>query len=365
MNNATRKVGTREFVALILLSLGIKFTDTTPTILFKETANAAWMVPFISGLVMIVPFIFLLKILKTYENLDLIAIIHDLFGKYVGWFIGMTLFFISFSSSISNTRSYVDIINTMFFPETSKVLIYLVFVGLAYFVANRGLQSITNTVWISLPYIKVSLIFIILLIWKNIHVGYLFPIAGYGWTNVMKQGVSYSSITSDLLFFSMLFPFFKDYKTFKTASFIGYGIVLVEIAIFWGMYIMLFDYPGIEIISYPFQEITRMLKLGRYVSNIEALFLGFWTVASIVRFAIYIYVSTATFAYTFKLKEFEPLLLPFSFLIILLGVLPENNVINAYIFRGEFILQGSWIFLFLLPPILWSVMKWKKAGAAK
>lgn len=122
---------------------------------------------------------------------------------------------------------------------------------------------------------------------------------------------------------------------------------------------MFFDYIGMRHSPYPFQELTRSVQLGQHLSNAEALFLGFWSVASIVRFAVYLYISVASFAYSLNIKEFEPLLLPFATLSVLLGSLPDNLIFNSFILRADFVLNMTWFYLITLPPLIWVVAKLK------
>lgn len=352
-----RKLGTRELFALITITLGIKFTDMTATLLYKETAQAAWMVPIISGVIIIIPLFCTLKLLKHYGDLNIVDITYKVTGKFFGFLIGMTLFLVAYSATVIDSRSYVDIINTMYFPSTSSIHLYFVLVGSSYYLANRGLLAIGRTAWVTYPYIKVSLFFIIILLWSDLYFGYLFPLAGHGFKQIALHGASYASITSDLLFFSILFPFFKDYKSFKKATLLGLGVSILELVIFFAVFIMYFDYPSIDFIAYPFHEITRMVTFGRYVSHIEALFFAFWSVASLIRFAVYLYISTAFFGYTAKIKEFEPLLLPFAILTIMLGLLPENLVQNVLLLRSNGILLITSIIIFIIPVTLLIVAK--------
>ncbi|WP_409251989.1 GerAB/ArcD/ProY family transporter [Bacillus sp. SCS-153A] len=352
-----RKLGARELFALITITLGIKFTDMTATLLYKQTAQAAWMIPLVSGLIMLIPLSCILILLKHYGDRNIIDITYKVTGKYFGFLIGMILFLIAYSATIVDSRSYVDIINTMYFPSTSSTQLFLVLVGSSYFLANRGLLAIGRTAWITFPYIKVSLFFIVVLLWSELYFGYLFPLTGYGLKEVAIQGTSYASITSDLLFFSILFPFFKDYKSFKKATLLGLGVSIFELMFFLVIFIMYFDYPSIEFIAYPFHEISRMVTFGRYVSHIEALFFAFWSVASLIRFAVYLYISTAFFAYTAKIKEFEPLILPFAGLTIMLGLLPENVVQNVLLLRSNIILLTTSVLLFIIPITLLLVAK--------
>jgi spore germination protein KB len=308
-------------------------------------------------MIMFIPLICILILLKHYGDRNIIDITYKVTGKFFGFLIGMIFFLIAYSATIIDSRSYVDIINTMYFPSTSSTHLFFVLVGSSYFLANRGLLAIGRTAWITFPYIKVSLFFIVVLLWSELYFGYLFPLAGYGLKEIAIQGASYASITSDLLFFSILFPFCRDYKSFKKATLLGLGVSTLELMIFFAVFIMYFDFPSIEFIAYPFHEISRMVTFGRYVSHIEALFFAFWSVASLIRFAVYLYISAAFFSYTSKIKEFEPLILPFAVLAIMFGLLPENVVQNVLLLRNNIILMITSVLLFIIPVTLLIVAK--------
>ncbi|MFK4996772.1 hypothetical protein ACI2OX_02240 [Bacillus sp. N9] len=62
---ADGKIGTRELTSIILLSLGMKLSDTTPNQLYTGGENAAWAMPFIFLITIGVPFLLLLRLLKN------------------------------------------------------------------------------------------------------------------------------------------------------------------------------------------------------------------------------------------------------------------------------------------------------------
>lgn len=353
-----RGMGPREFFAIIVLTVGIKFTDTTPTILFQKTMNGAWILPFITGFIMLViPFPFLLKLVKHYKDKGFIQIIFQITGKYFGTIISLVLFTIAFSATVIDSRGYVDIMNIMFYTQTDKIFLYSVFMFVIFFIAKLGFKVIGNTAWLSFPYIFAVFALAVVAIWGDLRINFLFPLGGPGIYDLLREGVLHSSIMGDLIFFSVIFPYIKDYKTYKFVSFFAYGFIIFELALFYAIYVMLFDFPGVMHIAYPFQEMTRILEMGVYVTNIEALFLGFWTLASVVRFSVYLYVSVAIFGYTFNMKDFRPLMLPFAALTVMLGMLPENPVESALILRAKYILNTTWVIIVFLPPLLWVIAK--------
>lgn len=159
---------------------------------------------------------------------------------------------------------------------------------------------------------------------------------------------------------AMIFPFVKGFNSFKKGILIGYGIVVMELSLFLAVFIAFFDYPTFEFIAYPFHELLRMIRLGRFVSHVESLFFAFWCVASIIRFSFYLYISAYVFSATLKIKEFEPLLLPLAALTVVIGIIPENNIKNMLYFRGDFILTFGSLLLFFIPILIYIVSKGKE-----
>lgn len=317
------KIGSRELFASIVFIIAFKVTDMTPSILFKDGKSASWILPIISGLVVIIPLLALLYLLKKYKDKGIIEITYLLTGTYVGFIIALFLFLFYLLDTAVNSRNYVDIMSTMFFPRTPimATLSFLLFGG--YCIARQGIEGIGRT----------------------------------GIQNLFVSGVKNSPILSDIFVFAAVFPFVRSYKDFKKASLLGLGTSILTMLIYLLIFTMVFDYPPMEIISFPYQQLTTFVKVGRSIERIEPVYFFFWTLAAAIRFAIYIYLTTLLFAQVFKLKEFKPLLLPMTWLIILLGMLPENSVQEIFIIREKYLLNGTWEVFILLPLILIAIYK--------
>lgn len=93
------KVGTREFFSIILIAIGMKITDTTPSHLYLKGANAAWIIPFFYLVTVGIPFLLLLSLLKKHEK-GLVDLIFHLTGKFGGFLISFILFLLLFLSII-------------------------------------------------------------------------------------------------------------------------------------------------------------------------------------------------------------------------------------------------------------------------
>jgi spore germination protein KB len=352
------KIGTREFFAVIALMIGIKISDTTSAILSQAGKNATWMIPIVAFLTFLPSFLLLLRLLNHYQNKHLIELIQHLLGKYIGFLVGFIIFMIVFLALAIDSRNYIDTLTTMYFPASPNLGVYFIFIGGCFFIAKRGLESIASTAWLLVPYIKIVMFILILFLLNQVIWLRVFPLLGWGPLTVLKEGVQKAAIFGDLFILTILFTTVKDTKIFKKVSIFGGIFTCIEIVVFFLLYCLLFDYESIDKVAYPFHEVTRYIALGQFFTNIETFFLPFWLLASLVRFSLYLYFTTWIFGAIIKLKEFEPLLLSFGFLAVGFGVLPENPIINALIYREQLLMYSSIIFIGL-PYLLWITAKVK------
>ncbi|VEF49822.1 spore germination protein [Bacillus freudenreichii] len=357
MKAADGKIGTREFFSLVFLSVGIKATDTTPNILFDLGGNAAWMMPIFSFFVIGVPFFLLLWLMKKHEK-GLIELLFHLFGKYLGGFIGFILFLIIFSGMFIYGRSYIDIVNVMFYPQAPVLLLlFLLLVACSFLIAKRGLEAIGRAAWFIIPITFIILFLLVIAVLHEVNWMQIFPFAGPGFKQVVKGSITHSSIFGNIILFAALFPFVRSYKTFRLASFLGLGVSCVTITLFIAIYVMVFDYPEIINMAYPYQQLTRIASLGGITTHIESLFLGIWIHGAAIYFAITLYVSAYFFSGALRLDKFEPLLLPFVGLAFLLGI-QQDNVFHVTQARN-ILIEYSSVILIVLPFCLWITDLWK------
>lgn len=353
---ADGKMGTREFTSIILLSIGMKITDSTPSQLYIAGENAAWMMPLFFIILIGVPFFILLSLMKKHQK-GLIDLIFSLTGKYLGTIITFSLFLMLSIGVIWSVRSYITIVNTAYFQQAPIQALLFLMLLFCFFVAKRGLETISRSAWFIIPTIEILLIVLIVSVWKEVDWMRIFPIAGPGFKQLIKESASTSGLFSELILLTAFFSFTRSYKSFRLAAFIGFTISCFKMVLFLALYVAVFDYPSTLKMLYPHQQLTRIAEFGESMSHVEGVFFIFWMVGSIIRFSIYLYLIAFLFAGSLRLDKFEPLVLPLTGLIFL-GALLFENVFILNPFRRQFFSIVSWI-LMLLPFILWVIDRWK------
>lgn len=357
------KVGVKEYAAILIFAMGLKVTDTTPINFYKISKNAGWMIPLISVPIALVSLYCLLKLLEKYKDKNYIEIIYKLTGKRIGLLLGAVIFFNKFSLTVVNTRSYVDIISTLYFPRTPMIVLATIFVGSSFIMAWLGIEAIGRTAWMVFPWIFFTMILYIVLTANLYEVGFLFPIAGSGISKTIKGGITSSGIFSELITFAVIFPQIKSFKDFKNASYFSIVYNTVIITFFCAIYVMVLDYPSVIYSNYPFHTVARLIYGGRFISNTESFFMIFWIIASVVRFGIYAYTNTLVLSYTLRLKDAKPLFATVAALTLALSLLPDNSYQMAANLRKS-IFAYSVVPMYIIPVLLLLMSKWRGGNAS-
>lgn len=352
------KIGVREFCAIVLFSLSLKATDNTPCLLIKSGESASWTIPIISGIFLLIPLLALQSLLKSNKDKGLTDIIYKLTGKYIGFVLIFSLFTIILISTILTGRTYIEILTTLFYPSTPVIVIYMVLMGASCFIATRGFENLGRSCYIALPYLFAAIVLLIISVYRLFDFNFIFPIAGPGVIDVTKSAFQYTSMLSDILILSIFFPFVRDYNKYKIGSMLGVGCSILIISFFIFCFLCVYGYPTLKILNFPFHELARASSLGKSINNLDAAFLGFWLIAVTLHFAIYLYALAALFSFTFKLNEFEPLILPFTALIIILGMMLKSGIETTFYYR-DMLLKISTFLLIPLPIILLAVSKFR------
>jgi hypothetical protein len=270
------KIGLREFLSIFIFSLVIKLTESTPVLMVKYGGTGGWILPIISYLVILIPFLIIQRLLKENKNKGLLDIIAGYGGNYIGFLIGNVLLLVTISSLILSCNNYVHILSTMYFPKSPILAIYICLVCLSCFAATKGIIIVGRACLIALPYMVIVIILLMISIWTQLDYRLALPIGGTGVIEELKSGFKFSSILGDCIVLSVFFPYAKNYSEYKIASNIGLLISAVMLSLFNYAFLTMFGFSYLRILSYPYHELIRTARLGDAINNIDAFYLGFW-----------------------------------------------------------------------------------------
>jgi len=357
MDQSRGKIGIREYVAIVILVVGVKLSDDTPAIFADFLKNALWMAPILIGLLSIIPIYLTIKVITAYKNKNLHDVILHLFGRYMGNFLSCILLLGGLIALILDSAVYVDIIGTMYFTETPILLIYIVFMAVCAYGAKKGLEHIGSVSWLVLFYIKFSVLMAFILALMESRVPHIFPIFGPGYWEVVKTSTSHVSIFAEFFYMGLIAPYIANVKAFKKGTWIALVIIVVELTISYLLYIFVFDFEGLIFLDYPYQELIRLTRLG-FLTNIETFFFPFWIIASFIRFAVYLYLISLFLGGIFNIKNFEFMAPIIATIVVIFGMAPEAPTFTLLKMRELLLHSISPMFVFV-PCLMWIVAKLK------
>ncbi len=341
----------REIAAMVLIIVGIKLSDSTLALLAQKAQNGFWLIPII-GFVCIFPsFLILLYLLKKYKDKNLIEMFEQLLGKWGGKILGIILFLFALFTTTVQSRNYVEQIKLLYFPESPTIAIFFIFFTVAFFGAKRGIEVIGYTTWIGLLFVKLSAFLIVILVFGDVVFERIYPIFGADFSIVLKEGFLKSSMFGELIFFLIAYLAAQDTKMFRKGSIIAACIAILEITLYCIIYVTVFDYNSVSKIAFLFHDITQFINMGQYFTNIETIFMVFWLFAAFLKFIILGYIIVWIYGAVFHIRNFEPLLLPFYFIIGSYGLLPFSSARNELVFHDQ-LLNTMSPFLIIFPYIL-------------
>lgn len=355
-------VGFREYFAIVFFSIATKATDMSVVPLFRDGLNAAWLIIIGSFLMVIPSILFLNHVLKRYQSLHILEITERTLGKLFALIYSFIIFCFAFSNVSSDTRSYMDQLITVNYPKTPLFVIYFIFLIICIWIAKKGWETIASIAWLVFPLITISLGLLVILALKDSIFLRTFPIFGLGEWKIAKASFRFTPIFMDVFIFAILYPMVKDHKTYTQSLYASLLFTLTVMTTLYLTYIWIFDYRSIDKILYPFNDLIRFISIGRSITNLETFFITLWLITVFVKFTVYIYVVSKLFGFIFHIKEFENTILPIGLLVLMVGMIPENEVFNIFEIR-RFTATYSRYFHLLLPPLLWIVIKFKGVKA--
>lgn len=334
MKQQPGKLGIREYVSIVILMVGSKATEATPSGIYAQVQNAAWMVPIFSGVLFSIPFFLLIRTLAVFKDKNLFVVIYKLLGKYLGFLVCLLIFVLtSFSTSI-DSREYTNVIRTFYFTTTPTLVLHGILLFICAYGAKKGLQHIGSVSYLVIFYVLLSFYLALFLSTQDSTIDSMFPIWGTGEFEVLKESIFRLTLYADFFILTTLIPYmtsFKDYRKSTWGVFI-YTIIALSIAIL--VYICLFDVT-LEGTGYPFHTAIRYISFGEFLKNIDTLFFPVWLLGAFIRFAALLYINALMFGHLFKIKDFEYLIPSLATLYFLIGMIPTSPIDVTVLFKAK------------------------------
>ncbi|KMJ59443.1 spore gernimation protein GerB [Bacillus sp. LL01] len=172
-----------------------------------SAGNDAWLAVITSGGSILILIWLSYRILNRGKN-DIVAIQHQVFGKWIGGFLSFYFILYYTIFVLVLIRTYVEVIEVWIFPGVPPWVFLLLIMLIAYYYVIGGFRVITGLSFLGVIY-GIPLLLIKYFPLKESHLGNLLPLFDISFTDLL---VSTKGMTLNFLGFEVLFMFYPFIK---------------------------------------------------------------------------------------------------------------------------------------------------------
>lgn len=351
MNNKQGTFGTYEAVCLVSMIIIVKIFYTSITIIVNLEGTSGWYGTIISCITSMLLFSLLYLLMKRFPGMDITQIFEKILGKIAGKVVTLIFSAYVLYYAASNLREFIEMIKTYNLPYTPPSLLIFGFIAVCTIIAYFGLENIARLSGILFVPVIICILIILLLAIPYYDPDYLKPYLGYGLGKTITVGILRSSAYSEVFILTIIINSIHGLKAFKRVGITSILIAGVTFSTNILCYIMAFSYiSGGENLSGLF-ELSRAIYFNRFIQRVESIFLFAWVIASLLAVSVAFYISINLYTKAFRISNHRPIIFPFSFLLFMVALIPQNISEVIYI-HIHLIRQYSTFLVFLVPILL-------------
>jgi spore germination protein KB len=247
-----------------------------------DAGNDAWVAG-IAGIIMAIPMLLVYsRILYLFHGSSLFEILTMTLGKVIGKIVAIIYIWYAFHLGALVLRNFGEFMNTIAMPET-PIFVPLLSLGLVCIIAVRlGIEVMARMTTFFLPIIFFILAVVQVLSIPGLHLNYIKPILGSGFSPVLNSGFSAFSVPfAETVLFLCVFSSLKTKKSPYKVYF--WGILISSIII------IIITITNIAVLGnmlgsyyFPSYEAVARISIGDFLQRIEV------TVSIVLFFNVFI-----------------------------------------------------------------------------
>lgn len=308
-----------------------------------DAKKDAWLAILIGMCIGIILFFIYSFLFRQYPNLLLTGYAKKVFGKYLGWVIGL-LYIISFLYEAAHqTRSFGELLLSSTMTETPLLAIIISFVLTICYVLYLGIEVLGRT----------AEVFIVILVFLGF-IGNLFvffsgtvdlhnlqPFLENGWKPIVTTASRETSQFpfGQMVVFLMLLPYLNQpglYKKVWLSALISGGLVLSYTI---SLNIAVLSVDVVERTTFPLLSTIGKVNLFEFIQRLDAIVVFTMLITVFFKASIFFYCSLVGIVDLFNLKNHQQIIFPIGCILIFCSMnlssnysehIEEGNISNIY-----------------------------------
>ena len=333
------------FALMFIFEMGTALVVSYGTIAGKD----AWLsilLAMCGGIVLFYIFYFLFR---QYPNLLFTGYIREIFGKYIGWIVGL-LYCLHFLYICGrNVRELGDLLVSSTLSETPLVAINLSLVLVMCYVIHLGIEVVARTaeVFIVVLFLLGAAGNFFILVSGDVDFHQIRPFLEHGWKPILTTAFPHLTIFpfGEMIVFTMLLPYLNRPQLAKRtwlAAVISSGLILS-----W-MFLLNTSVLGIDVMQrsvFPTLTAVGKVNLFDFIERLDAIVVFTLLITVFFKASIYLYAAVVGITDLFKLSNYRQILFPIGTIVIFLSLAMassfqeqgEEGLLNHYLSIAQLI----------------------------
>lgn len=337
------------------ISLFITFTIGTTLIIGigGDAKNDAWIAGILST-IMFIPLIFIFsRILSLFQGKDLFDILELTLGKVLGKIIAVVYIWYAFHLGALVLRNFGEFINTVALPET-PMIVPMFCLGLVCIIAVRlGTEVLGRTTTYFLPIVLFILIVVEVLAIPQLHLNYLKPILGNGFSPVLNGGFNaFTFPFAETVLFTGVFASLKTKKSPLKVYLWG--------GLFSAAIIIIITLRNIGVLGnmlgsfyFPSYEAVSRISVGDFIQRIEVTVSFVFIFGVFIKSSICLLVCCKGIEKMFALKDYRSIVIQSGLLMVYFSYVIYDNIMDMRYWAFKVYPYYAFPMQVILPMIIW------------
>ncbi|MGE5589246.1 MAG: GerAB/ArcD/ProY family transporter [Bacillota bacterium] len=349
------QISTTDATYLMFSVISAKIFLSVPRYLVLDGETAGWLFVLMAGATGALGWTFVVLFMRRFPGRSILQAVEETLGPYLAIPANLLYTFIFLIITAVVIRQLGETVISAILPTTPISVIIGTLLAVAVYTCYLGKEAVARVARFFMPVIVALVLAILVLsLPSGARPSELLPLFGPGIGTLLMRSISRSSLFVEVLLLPLLVPHLKEPE--KMAR-IGYQAILWS-TLFWlavtAVFLMLFPYPEAVKNPFPLLALARLINIGRFLQRVESVFIFAWIFAAAAKISATLLASTLSFAETFHLKAYRPMVFAFSVLAMSLSFLPPN-IIEAMRWDREIIRVWGALPGFVLPLVLWGI----------
>lgn len=322
---------------MLLIELGTAYTVD----IAKDSGKDSWITLLLGIILGIILYSVYIALFRYYPNKPLTLYVQDIWGKYIGWIVGL-LYVVYFIYEASRTlRYYEELLAISTFPNTTILSLGLCMIICISYITTKEINSYARASFIAITVVIISLCLIYFLEFISglIHLSQVRPVLEHGWKPVLENLFPYTLCTpfGEMIIFTMILPFLdQKEKAYKV------GILALIVS---GMFLAIttlihFSILGADVsnhTAFPGLVAIYMVNIAYIITRIAGLLITTLVILGVFKITLFFYCAMLGISHLFKNVNEKSFILPLALLIVYLSITMAWNY-NEHLYEEKMVI---------------------------